>query len=794
MAGTDLVDPDTAAAQFGQGLVDPSQTPIAQDFLQSNPVAGAKNVLGIDITAPQDKLQTSISNLPSRQQKQAWDAWAQYQSAKEDQAAGGESWGNTLTQAAGKAASGVFSGAAVVPLGALVDSYRYGIPYQQALSYRQARMGQFEKEAPGASFALPLVTGGAAAYGAPLIEGLGGVATPIAKTLIGGPMALAKPAEGLLGAGQRVLTGTTWGAAQSGGQSLAQGDDPNTVLEKTIQGGKWGTVLGAAAEPIISTVGAVVPAARAGAGYIASKLNPTETADQVLARSLQEANVTPEQVWQAYTRDQTQFGEKPQNIADTVALMSGVDGSGNSIGGNSAQRALRGAMVKDPAASSIGARLLNDRQTGAGGIGDLFDPAKPDLVAGSQASRVNEDLQNALGQAGQPTAFQSNETLLNNMRNNNYDAAFGQAEPWEMEPFFDRWQNAGNRLTARQNAPIQRALNELTNKDMTLVGQQGPNLSNDLAKADAVKQELDAVYNEAKRNGQSDISYWTNLMRKDLLDTIHGGDRNNPTLNIPYAMQRNEWSGDARVLDAIELGRNALNENAEPLRAQLQKLDNDQMGGFQAGLQEAAKLKMMRSKLGENATAPIQGMAPAAIIKSSATSAPAARVLGRNVQREATMYQTRNFGLGGSVTADKLQDVARLTEFEKSIETLAKHGPIEGIPAILMDQVMRGVKHLHYNPVAARYVAQHLASPDRSVILRALQGARQALNKNQAQLQAMNRAALSYHRKLGAVAGATSGAEGQRIGSDHTQALRNWQPNSLRSDATVPLFPRGVRQ
>jgi len=203
---------------------------------------------------------------------------------------------------------------------------------------------------------------------------------------------------------------------------------------------------------------------------------------------------------------------------------------------------------------------------------------------------------------------------------------------------------------------------------------------------------------------------------------------------------------------------------------------------------------MMRSKLGENATAPIQGMAPAAIIKSSATSAPAARVLGRNVQREATMYQTRNFGLGGSVTADKLQDVARLTEFEKSIETLAKHGPIEGIPAILMDQVMRGVKHLHYNPVAARYVAQHLASPDRSVILRALQGARQALNKNQAQLQAMNRAALSYHRKLGAVAGATSGAEGQRIGSDHTQALRNWQPNSLRSDATVPLFPRGVRQ
>lgn len=179
---------------------------------------------------------------------------------------------------------------------------------------------------------------------------------------------------------------------------------------------------------------------------------------------------------------------------------------------------------------------------------------------------------------------------------------------------------------------------------------------NNLERFDMAKRSLDGMISEAKNDN---VKRLLRNLKNDLLDTAHGGDRSNPTINLAYSEARDAWGSRAALLDAAEMGRNYMlgkgNITAEDFRG---LGSNAEKSMFRMFAIEALKSQTGGKSLGPTADFTRELYKPNVYskLREIIPQGDTSEKLGELVRREGRISATAKEVLGNSKTAQRAQD------------------------------------------------------------------------------------------------------------------------------------------
>lgn len=396
-------------------------------------------------------------------------------------------------------------------------------------------------------------------------------------------------------------------------------------------------------------VGAVTPGVIGAAKVIASpvisqllaRLNPKNYAEAQVARALSEGKISPQEV-EAMLVQADKEGQGVFNVADTM--------------GNSGQRLLS-TVTRSPGQGRTDVVAALDSRQGdqgrrlAGALREGFDAplTAEETRAGMQA--------NADFEAGHNYAPVKRET-----------APIDVSEPVAIanraiSPAADRLATAQGAvptdLAAR--AGIERAESALRDPIANSLKEArsylaAPTLtSSNVGQAFRAKVNIDQMIAKATENGQGAL-VGELIPIKSALDNALARTSSN------YAAARDAYKLAQKRIEALDLGKKLGSQLGQPedaIRTFNALPDVEAQQAFRAGYVDPQIAQVKNAAFGTNKARPFTS--DAVRQEFDAFAAPGkAEQLQRQIARENTMFQTRNQAMGGSKTADNLNDDAAM--------------------------------------------------------------------------------------------------------------------------------------
>jgi hypothetical protein len=134
------------------------------------------------------------------------------------------------------------------------------------------------------------------------------------------------------------------------------------------------------------------------------------------------------------------------------------------------------------------------------------------------------------------------------------------------------------------------------------------------------------------------------------------------TVNPAYGAARREFAGPAQVRDAVRAGSDAANRGrATDNIARFNGLTDPSQQGYRVGYADTLAARAEKGAMGVNKVRPLtsdkaQQELQALSLHQGPTQPGRLDPMSRKLEREQTMFETRNQALGGSKTADNLAD------------------------------------------------------------------------------------------------------------------------------------------
>lgn len=414
-------------------------------------------------------------------------------------------------------------------------------------------------------------------------------------------------------------------AGASQGALSAYGHDENIGLGAGIGG-----AVGGLARPVISLGGQALSTIGGLVG-----LGNTSRANSAIAEALTRAGATPDDIANQLT-DAVAAGQPQYTVADAL--------------GNSGQRMLTG-IVRAPGDARQGiVEALQARQAGQGrrlqgALEDAFGAPQTlqQTVAAQEAARAAEATQNygaarAAAGAVDPTA------------------AISQADNFLGEAVIP------NTTAIRDDTiegAVRRARSYLTD---------GTSQVSDFSTALRAKQEIDNLIENGSRSQQAQLIPIRNQL-DDALAQASG----------PYANARDTFRRQSQDIEAANTGRTAaMRGRVEDTVPQFQALSPEGQQSFRAGYVDPyIETLQGTAGAGTNRARPLLTDATAVEFPAFAIPGQADQLMAR-IGREQTMSETMGQALGGSRTADNLNDVADVGNFDPSIIAALGRGDFGG--------------------------------------------------------------------------------------------------------------------
>jgi hypothetical protein len=476
---------------------------------------------------------------------------------------------------------------------------------------------------------------GALARDVPGIANVGGrvgnlVATPSRALSFGSTLA---PDAGLLA---RSAASAADAAGLGGVSGFNEGNGLTERLTNAATGAGAGALFGGA----LPVVGAIAKGVTAPIfANVKARINPEGYANSQIARGVAESGQTPAQLGQAVA-DGNAAGQ-PFTLADAM--------------GNPGQRMLSTVTRAPGEGRTAAVDFLNNRQAG-------------------QADRVGDILDTGLGAGG--TARQTADQLTQTARNESapfYQKALDKKPVWSdrMQQFFDDPATTGG---LKEGVAVQRleALAEGKKFDpndyaITHFDENGdpvlgavPNMRT----INLIKKGWDNQL-EQYRDGTTgklmldEKGRALDNVRRSFLKEVD-------SLNPDYATARALYAGPAQVRDAVTAGTQAaMRGRAADNIARFRAMTDPSKQGYRTGYADTRVGAIERAPQGTNVVRPLASQkAQQELGELSLHQGPVqpgqAAPMQQGLNREQTMFETRNQALGGSKTADNLNDDAAL--------------------------------------------------------------------------------------------------------------------------------------
>lgn len=698
------------------------------------PTANPDVMKAIDAGADKTGVRQQILALPEDQQDANWNYYAKAAVDKEREA------GFQPAPMAGKGlpiVGGLLDegAAAIESIPNLVTGGNYGPSYSEALAIQRER----ERRASEAH---------------PVMDTVGTLGTGLL-----GPGAFLKSGAGVL---SNTMRGIGAGGVFGGAHGFTSGEGG---FENRVEGAKTGAQVGA-------IIGGLFPAGIAGgaraagmlhaaiAPKLASKLgNNDKAAAIVLGNKLKKAGVTPQDVMRYLDegRETAKFGtgqaHLPETIADVNDTMQRTAGSIYRTGGEAAEQTKS---------------FLNERQRGPR---NRYDP-QPDEMPG-QLADVRDATARALQVKTKPTAYKQEQATRATQKSEAdtlYQRARDNSQDFDIQPAIDAAALRAQEHGGAFRSEIDKAISLYANRDMATGAQRAVN---NVTRFDNAKKQLDYMIEQSYKDGRP-----TQLTR-ELMDFKRALDRNvyapdekgNPTINKDYHAARDAYASRAEELEAIDLGRRALDEDTEVTLEQLAALTNAQKKLARQGFMGAIDKRQARKKPGDNATLLFQEKRTADVMNALAPGEVKGPQFGEYMARQENMSTTRNTALGGSPTAKNLQDDA-----ENAAEVMAtawdKMRQAPGWFNVAMEAASGAMRKMFgYNQEVAKAMAKRLFATDRAEQLKALAEIRMHMGQQDFE---------KFTAAMGRVGRATA------IQAGNANAKREDQPIRRLSDSKPP--------
>lgn len=469
------------------------------------------------------------------------------------------------------------------------------------------------------------------------------------------------------------------------------------------------------------------PIISAKAPAIPNPLPPTVTArltqggegvaDAYLATTLQRAGMTGEDVLRELGKGQqsARFGNASGAMPEAVA----------DVLGDAGQRALRATVTAPGPASTIAKQALDVRQKGGLNPYALNPKAATvgeEMSTFGQRQRILDNLSRALEVRSRGTAYQTEKLLDQKLQAESapaYRAAWKEANDFDLTPATTAlMEEAANLQGARSNT-VMKAL-KLFQINEAPQGQPHAyrtlGRADELRRFDSAKRSLDDMIATQKIAGNRELAAILNRFRIDLLNAVHGGDRAAPTINRAYAEARGLYAGGARMREAIEMGRRALNDGAEVTVDEFRALSPGEQKMFRLGLYEQARRLLGNQKDTNDATQLFRKPNVAELLKavipqakSKGAKTKGSEQFGDLLERERRMGETRNSALYGSKTAATLADTEDLTRWARIATRLRTQGVVS---TVADESVNALVQMFGLRSDAAEHLARMLLTSD----------------------------------------------------------------------------------
>lgn len=642
--------------------------------------------------------------------------------------------------------------------------------YDEALADERKKVAKFREENPKTAFVGELA---------------GGFATPGLGLLTG----MVKPAATAFG---KIAQGTKLGAGFGGAYGFASGEGGfGNRIESAAKGAGAGAAMGAAIPMAGSVAGGAVQRVRDTISPTVARMTKgvEEAADEVMANRFRRSGTTPQQV-----ADDLAAGRQaadlpgsaavlPEAIADVSPSMQRLGGSvyrtGNEAG-EIAQEFVASRQGGDPAKGLFGRATNRDVPMNQfERLNDTFKRAfKVKSKDFEKQKAVIRNEQKSLGNESYKKAWQGQEDFADDLSNTLTAWSLkardepGRAEQSALQQALGTFYRADKSLTSdklglrlddmeakisklvekgddasmaaaerlqKQSDIVRRQLDE----SRVQVGKQAYPIDN-LERLDRAKRSIDGQISEAKNDNVKRLLV---QMKNDILDSVHGGDRNNPTRNKLYKDARDEWGSRAELLEAADMGRKFLRGDGGVSAEDFRAMTKAEQNMFRLGV-----TKELRSMMGGKALGPTADFTNilrkpnvyerlAEVMPQGQTSAK----MNEIVRRETRMSDTAREVLGNSKTAQRLTDDAELNGRDILSQAIDKYRSTPTLLNLGIDAIRAGAEKVFgFRDDMAVALARRLFTADPAEQAKILAGieARMGKEKTSKFLEIMSHAAL----------------------------------------------------
>lgn len=442
---------------------------------------------------------------------------------------------------------------------------------------------------------------------APIAGGVMAMA-PLGATALGARLLGVSPGASLLGS---VGRGATSGAAIGGADAAARGTDiPTGVALGGVFGG-GAPVVGRAIGTVLSPV----------VNNVLARTNPQGYAERQVARAITESGQTPQQIADQMVHARLE-GQPEFTAADAM--------------GNAGQRMLASVAKAPGEGRTLTHNFLEGRQY------DQGRRIASQLAEGFQSPQTGEQVGAAMTAARDAAADAQ------------YNAARAGAQPVNILPVIhniDATLRPGANQVARPasgiaNDTIESAL-ESVRRRLT----DNRSLLTDFTALQRVRGDLSDMVQQAVRGGQGNRARLLGGVLRSL-------DQQMETASPGFLQANRNFSQASRDIEAIGQGRTAAmrgrTENTIPA---YQGLSPQGQAAFRAGYVDPLIEQVQGAAATANKARPFTSDA---FGQEAGAMAPNAARMGRQLERENTMFETRRHALGGSSTAENLADSAAM--------------------------------------------------------------------------------------------------------------------------------------
>lgn len=440
------------------------------------------------------------------------------------------------------------------------------------------------------------------------------------------------------GLAARSLASAADAGAMGAVAGAAEGNSLGERAGNALTGGALGGVIGGAAPGVLKVAGAALSPI---VSNVAARANPEGYATRQVARAIMESGQSPRQI--------------AQGLADANAAGQGVFTVADAMG-NPGQRMLS-TVARSPGQGRTDlVNFLEGRQAG-------------------QGDRISQTVDEALG--ANATARQTTAQLTKTAQDESaplYREALDQKPVWNerIQQFFD---DPVTKAGLKEGVAVQRLESLAQGKkfdpnDYAITGFNDagdPIISGvpNMRTINLIKKGWDNQL-EKYRDGT------TGKLRLDeygrALDSVRRSFlKEVDAVNPDYAKARQLYAGPAQVRDAVAAGGKAVGRGRAADNVEyFNSLSGPSKQGFRTGYADKISQRAENSAFGVNKARPLTSDKAGAELRAlSLHQGPIAPgqldPLSQRLAREQTMFETRNQAIGGSRTADNINDDAAMS-------------------------------------------------------------------------------------------------------------------------------------